>query len=553
MAEISSDPQISGDTGPGETDSGKTGSGGDTDITILPPPDCPLPEPQPPQTSRIDLTDENGTLIGYRLISTGEFDQWIEDFDLHDRRTGWLYTNTDGYQQSGTCTDLFDDSGERIGERWQILSLSPGGYQDEAIEIHDSAGNLLSSTYSNSDGFRSSWLRTPATEDPHPSGFAVAYGVSYEQYSHDELQHSSTEAYSLEGWLLGSVSTNVDGSRTTYTLICLRADDGSISGYEGLWEFTGADGSMTTWSDLYDAMLVPVVTNDTGGGDTSSGDPETGKPSDSGAEQSGDVQGDGGEPPLVEEPCTWLPPEEWVVTTEVEPEPRVIICEPIPLESFVLKTFELEPLALSEPPQPSEPDPSTSADGVETDSSLVDGPVMQITGSPVALSAPPPPAGSTVRSERRNLDLTQRRHDGARHGELTGDRDLKLTGNRFDNVLIGNAGDNRIAGGRGIDQCSGGAGVDGFVLIARRGSHDWLTDFNPEEDHLLLRGQGLRRLFKDGELREGVLGDRLIWDDAEKTLLFDPDGSAGPREPIQLAIIPGLEAQAVTADLFLPG
>ncbi|MFM2158388.1 MAG: hypothetical protein RLZZ124_862, partial [Cyanobacteriota bacterium] len=28
---------------------------------------------------------------------------------------------------------------------------------------------------------------------------------------------------------------------------------------------------------------------------------------------------------------------------------------------------------------------------------------------------------------------------------------------------------------------------------------------------------------------------------------------AGPREPIQLAIIPGLEAQAVTADLFLPG
>jgi hypothetical protein len=63
----------------------------------------------------------------------------------------------------------------------------------------------------------------------------------------------------------------------------------------------------------------------------------------------------------------------------------------------------------------------------------------------------------------------------------------------------------------------------------------------------------MRRLFKGGELREGVVGDRLIWDDEKKTLLLDPDGSYGTSDPIQLAIIHGLEAQAFTGDLFMPG
>ena len=463
MFETRSDPQISGDT----------------DMATLPPPDYPLPEQQ--QTSRIDLTDEYSTLIGYRLISTGEFDQWIENFDLNDRRTSWFYTNSDGYQQNGSCTYLLDDSGDIIGERWRTVSLSPGGYEDEAIEIYDSAGNLLSSTHSTSDGFRSSLLRKPGTEAPHPSGLAVAYGVSSEEYSNEELQHSSTEVYSLEDWLLESVATSVDGSRTTYTLIGIRADDDSISGYEGLWEFTGADGSMTTQSDFYDAMLQPVVTYETRGDAGTSSDPETGKPTDSNIEQNFVVRRDGGEPPLVEEP------------------------------------------------------------------------VMQITASPLVGTPPVITTGQTAVSDTKNLNLKQRLHDGARHAELTGEGDLNLTGNRFDNVLIGNSGDNRIAGGRGIDECRGGAGIDGFVLIAKRGHHDWLTDFNPEEDHLLLQGKGMRRLFKGGELREGVVGDRLIWDDGNETLLFDPDGSSGTRDPIPLAIIPGLEVQAVTGDLFMSG
>lgn len=463
MLETRSEPQISGDT----------------DMANLPSPDYSLPEQQ--QTNRIDLTDEYGTLIGYRRISTGEFDQWIENFDLDDRRTSWLYTNSDGYQQNGSCTDLLDDSGESIGERSRTVFLSPGGYEEEAIEIYDSAGNLLSSTHSTSDGFRSSLLRTPGTEAPHPSGLAVAYGVSSEQYSNDELQHSSTEVYSIEDWLLESVCTSVDGSLINYTLIGLRADDGSISGYEGLWEFTDADGSMTTQSDFYDAMLLPVVTDETRGGAGSSSDPETGKPAYFNIEQNFEVRRDDGEPPIVEEP------------------------------------------------------------------------VMQITDSPLVGTPPGITMGQTAVSDTKNLDLKQRRHHGARHAELTGEGDLNLNGNRLDNVLIGNAGDNRIAGGRGIDECRGGAGIDGFVLISKRGSHDWLTDFNPEEDDLLLRGKGMRRLFKGGELREGVVGDMLIWDEGNKTLLFDPDGSSGTRDPIPLAIIPGLEVHAVTGDLFIPG
>lgn len=450
-------------------------------------------EPVPGESAlRVELSDENGTPIGYRLISQSDFEQWSEDFDLSDRRVRWSYSNNDGFEQAGSCSTLLDDHGEPIGERWLTRSLSPSGAWDSSIDTYDLSGNLLSSTFSNSDGLRTTWLRTTPAIDSHPSGIPVAYGLIIEEYLHDVLQFSSVESYSSDGLLLASSSSSADGSSTRFDLHGLLAEDGSISGYEGIWVHTDADGQVSTWSDDQGTSLDKA------------GSPWLQRT----------TVGDSDGAPAVEEPCIWLPPAEEPFTAEVQSDP--VICEALPQQSFEA--------------------------------------VMSTTGSPLLFNAPVTTGGRTVREDSRDLNLRKRQHEGARNGELTGSRNLNLIGNRFDNELTGNDGNNRIFGGRGIDRCSGGAGLDSFVLIARRGSHhDWLTDFDPEDDKLLLRGRGLRRLFSEGELRQGVLGDSLIWNEQDKALLFDPDGATGARSPIMLAIIPGLQAQNVTADLFLPG
>jgi Ca2+-binding RTX toxin-like protein len=175
-------------------------------------------------------------------------------------------------------------------------------------------------------------------------------------------------------------------------------------------------------------------------------------------------------------------------------------------------------------------------------------PIETTSTDPVLIS--PPPGGITS-SSSEDLNLRLPRHRKTQDAQLTGDQDLNLAGNKLSNRLTGNSGNNRIEGRRGEDYCIGGGGADHFVLIAKTGSQDWLTDFNPLDDKLMLKGKRLQRLFSGGELREGVLGEFLIWEQSSQSLLFDRDGSMGDAKPICMAIIPDLQGENLLPSHFL--
>ena len=65
-----------------------------------------------------------------------------------------------------------------------------------------------------------------------------------------------------------------------------------------------------------------------------------------------------------------------------------------------------------------------------------------------------------------------------------------LAGGQGKDILVGGEGDDILAGGRGDDIVTGGAGADTFVQSFRETGVDTITDFNPSEDTINLKGFG---------------------------------------------------------------
>ncbi|MES2633211.1 MAG: hypothetical protein V4669_09590 [Pseudomonadota bacterium] len=73
---------------------------------------------------------------------------------------------------------------------------------------------------------------------------------------------------------------------------------------------------------------------------------------------------------------------------------------------------------------------------------------------------------------------------------LTGDDDIRATGNDLDNALRGNNGDNRIVGGLGEDTLTGGQGEDKFMFLSTADSSghksmDIITDFSSAQGDVI--------------------------------------------------------------------
>jgi Ca2+-binding RTX toxin-like protein len=131
-----------------------------------------------------------------------------------------------------------------------------------------------------------------------------------------------------------------------------------------------------------------------------------------------------------------------------------------------------------------------------------------------------------------------------------------LRGSIFNDFLIGDAGANVLAGGRGNDGLVGGAGADMFLFDAALGDNiDTLFDFVSGTDKILLddavfEGLGLGALAA-GAFVVGTAAadgdDRIIYNQAAGTLLFDADGS-GAIAAVQFATLQG--APVLTASDF---
>ena len=150
----------------------------------------------------------------------------------------------------------------------------------------------------------------------------------------------------------------------------------------------------------------------------------------------------------------------------------------------------------------------------------------------------------TVLSSTISLDLRRGAFKDVENATLMGRDDLDLRGDSGGNALYGNAGENRLDGRHGSDTLFGGLGEDVFVTRAgQKGAADSITDFTSGEDTIALSGRAFRGLFdRSGVLKDGAIGERLLFDASSGELSFDRDGAAGSHSAEVIAVLIGVDA-----------
>jgi RTX toxins and related Ca2+-binding proteins len=130
-----------------------------------------------------------------------------------------------------------------------------------------------------------------------------------------------------------------------------------------------------------------------------------------------------------------------------------------------------------------------------------------------------------------------------------------MTGNAAANTLMGGAGSDRLsglgdndvlAGGRGNDVLTGGVGADAFrfdTTLSRTTNLDWITDFNPADDtimldHMVFGAAGAAGFLPSAEFWAGTRAhdgsDRIVYDATTGLISYDPDGT-GRAAAVQFA------------------
>jgi hypothetical protein len=212
--------------------------------------------PSEKEPLRVDRTDESGNVIGYSLITETEWDSTVEAYDLDHNLISSSYTDQHGYSQHSTWEVLLDATGAVVGQRYTSVS-SDGSYSDQSVELHDTEGNLLSSTYNSSDG---SWQTSTRVAPPDlsigPAPLSHALQISGAWADGSTYQRS--ELYDINGNLVRSESLYGDGASELYTIEPVFNDDGSIQGYQGTWTWSDPDGEVSSSSERFDTDLNPI-------------------------------------------------------------------------------------------------------------------------------------------------------------------------------------------------------------------------------------------------------------------------------------------------------
>ena len=122
---------------------------------------------------------------------------------------------------------------------------------------------------------------------------------------------------------------------------------------------------------------------------------------------------------------------------------------------------------------------------------------------------------------------------------VNGTTAINLTGNELNNIVTGNAGTNVIAGKLGNDTLTGNGGTDFFLFNAALNATtnvDTIVDFDVAQDTIRLENVVFTALTTLGTLDIDAFHigtaaadaeDRIIYNNANGALIFDPDGTGG--------------------------
>lgn len=460
-----------------------------------PPPIDILPPYLLVDSFREELRDAAGTLTGYRDVVSGYGFSSVTEYDAADNFISSQYRDSSGYRSGTTRETLRDESGAVTGFR-EVSSGESGDYSYQSVTEYDPACNLLAADHSDSSGYRSSTTRTELRDaGGNLTGYLLTSAGGGNGYS-----YTSREIFDTAYTVLSSeyVSEFGDGGsyRSSYRLETQRDSAGAVTGYvsnytwtDGVTEYSNTDRYDSNWNYVDGDSVKPDVVIDDG--------------------------------PAV------LP----VVSENAGNVARIAVASAESAGASALDGSGKRGAKL--------------VGSAGNDTFFFDDTRDHTSGAGKG--------EDTVMSNAIALDLRRDAFKGIENATLMGRKDLELRGNGSANELSGNAGDNRIDGYNGSDTLFGGLGEDVFVIRGgQRGTADRVTDFSTGEDTLALVGQTFRGLFdRTGELKEGVIGDRLLFDAGTGELSFDRDGAAGRGTAQVIAILVGVDA--VHADDFSIG
>lgn len=435
------------------------------------------------------ITDASGAVTGYLEVTTGPGFSSVNEYDAAMTFVRSEYRDDQGYRSSTHMETLLDPDGAVNGYR-ETSSGSGSGFSYESSALYDADFNLIEADHVSSDGYRSTTRRTELLD---PSGTLSGYQLD-SSGGDDESSYSSTEVFDRDYQLLSSDFSSSDGYSSTYRLEISRDASGDPTGYVTTYSWTHGNETYSS-VDRFDADWNLI------GSDT---------------------------PVLVvDDGPTILP----VVRFYSEDSAREARSE----VEFAAVAAEV----------------GSGDDGAQLqgsngdDTFFVDDVRDRVKGAANG--------DDMLVSNTLSLDLQRKAYKGVENASLVGRDDLRLRGDAGNNALSGNAGDNHIDGGRGTDSLFGGLGNDIFVIRGgERSGADRVADFTSGEDQLALVGSRFERLFnREGKLRDGVFGDRLVFDAETGEVVFDQDGDGGPGTGTVVAILVGVSG--IDTDDFIAG
>lgn len=440
------------------------------------------------------INSSEGSGIGYQYTSYSEYDA---SWNLLSSK----YSDGNGYSSSTARAAIVDEFG--IVQGYSIISegSSSNGYWYKSTEKLDANSNLVYNSYEDSYGYFSK-RNTEKQQDLNWGDVIIVTDASGFENEYRNITYNSSTKYTLDWRVIGSENTDSSGSSSSLTTT-IKIGTSSERIYVQTYQFKYPDGYESEWTTEYNEQWLPLV---------------DGKPVDD-------------FPLQIKLPRTAKLPEPEIVPTVSK----------TATEEFDIQTISASDIFSEQVVMSIEGKRDKLVGSDDSD-------VFMVNDRGDRVIAGQNGASDSLMTENFSLDLRHKKWDGIENAMLVGSENWNLTGDTESNILSGNGSNNILRGGAGVDTLFGGGGEDIFVISEEIGTIDQIIDFESGEDKIALTGRVFRSLFdKKRQLKDGVIGEKLKMDEVG-VLWFDADGT-GKKAAFEIAAI-GVQDSLDPADFI---